>query len=311
MYAYYQNSANCYVYLDIEIPSGNMSAECLQQTRWISRGWQVLVLFTFRLDSVLTRNLRTLQELIAPHHVEFYDKKWNCQGTRAQCAEVLADVTNIDVSLLKPSLGSWGRRGLDQHSIADRMSWVRDRQTTRPEDIAYCLFGIFDVHLPPLYGEGAKKAFRRLQEEIMKTSTDLSLLAWCERPFPHLSAQSQCTLAESPTWFKGVKRISFRGFDEEEPFKMTNKGLHAKIPLIINEEKDATCTAVLQNCRYLDKSATWIGVRLRRSSNSTPPLAEGRSVWYRDVWLKSGVPTVYSVDEVTVKNAKIYKIYLT
>jgi hypothetical protein len=305
MFTYYQDSANCYVYLDIEIPSGNMSADRLRQARWISRGWQVFTLFTFRRDSMLTRNVRTLQELIAPRHVEFYDKNWIPQGTRAQYAEVLADVTNIKIGHLKAWSGGWGRRELDQYSIADRMSWVGDRQTARPEDIAYCLFGIFDVHLPPLYGEGAKKAFRRLQEEIMKTSTDLSLLAWSGPSFLHLSV-----LAESPRRFKGTKSIMFHDYVEEvEPFKMTNKGLRVKIPLIMEDEEEATCTAVLQNC-YITDQHIRVGVRLKRAWMSKRPAEEGHSVWNRKSGSRSEALDVYSVDEEGLKRAKIYKIYL-
>ncbi len=63
-------------------------------------------------------------------------------------------------------------------SIANRMSWAANRDATRAEDIAYSLFGIFDVHMPLLYGEGLPKAFRRLQEEIMKYLDDHTLFAW-------------------------------------------------------------------------------------------------------------------------------------
>jgi hypothetical protein len=57
------------------------------------------------------------------------------------------------------------------------MSWMAGRKTTREEDIAYCLLGIFDINMPLLYGEGSN-AFKRLQEEIIKQSTDHSLFAW-------------------------------------------------------------------------------------------------------------------------------------
>jgi hypothetical protein len=63
-------------------------------------------------------------------------------------------------------------------SIATQMSWACNRETTRKEDIAYCLFGIFNVHLAPLYGEGPQRALERLQQEIAKATTDLSFLAW-------------------------------------------------------------------------------------------------------------------------------------
>ena len=63
-------------------------------------------------------------------------------------------------------------------SISMRMSWAARRQTSIAEDMAYCLIGLFDVKMPLLYGEGGERAFTRLQEEIMKTSTDQTIFAW-------------------------------------------------------------------------------------------------------------------------------------
>ncbi|KAK4224295.1 hypothetical protein QBC38DRAFT_511856 [Podospora fimiseda] len=59
----------------------------------------------------------------------------------------------------------------------EKMSWASYRRTTRIEDEAYCLLGIFGVHMPLLYGEG-NPAFRRLQEEIIKQTEDCSFLFW-------------------------------------------------------------------------------------------------------------------------------------
>ncbi|KAK3367356.1 hypothetical protein B0T24DRAFT_491092, partial [Lasiosphaeria ovina] len=57
------------------------------------------------------------------------------------------------------------------------MSWASKRNTTRSEDLAYSLMGIFDVHIPLLYGEG-DRAFLRLQQEIIRASSDESLFCW-------------------------------------------------------------------------------------------------------------------------------------
>jgi hypothetical protein len=102
-----------------------------------------------------------LQELIAPWRVIFYDKYWRLCGEREAHANVLNEVTGIDINVLRHH-GS-----LSSFSIATRMSWAAWRETTREEDMAYCLFGIFNVQLTPLFGEGLVKAFRRLQEEII------------------------------------------------------------------------------------------------------------------------------------------------
>jgi hypothetical protein len=48
------------------------------------------------------------------------------------------------------------------------MAWAENRVTTRGEDKAYSMFGIFGVFVVPIYGEGRANALRRLEEEIDK-----------------------------------------------------------------------------------------------------------------------------------------------
>jgi len=69
---------------------------------------------------------------------------------------------------------------LSQFNVSERLAWVEKRNTTREEDKAYSLFGLFDVQLPLLYGEGEGKTFKRLREEIARTSTNPTSL--CRRP---------------------------------------------------------------------------------------------------------------------------------
>jgi hypothetical protein len=123
----------------------------VQESRWFRRGW-------------------TLQELIAPRRVEFYSAEWESIGTKAGLSGLLAERTKIPIEVLQGgALSKW--------PASIRMSWACGRFTTRKEDEAYCLLGIFDVHMPLLYGEGAR-AFIRLQEEILRRSEDMSLLLW-------------------------------------------------------------------------------------------------------------------------------------
>jgi len=88
------------------------------------------------------------------------------------------DATNIPVKYFNH------HEEFSSASIAQRFSWVSKRQTSRAEDLAYRLLGLFDVSLPILYGEGLKKAFIRIQEEIMKVNDDQSIFAWNLRHFP-------------------------------------------------------------------------------------------------------------------------------
>ncbi|KAF8855922.1 hypothetical protein BDZ45DRAFT_705866 [Acephala macrosclerotiorum] len=111
------------------------------------------------------------RELIAPSSVVFYGREWNEIGTKSSLQQLIVEVTNIHYELLS------GKRHLYDFSVAQRMSWASHRETTRQEDIAYCLMGIFEANMPLLYGERGK-AFLRLQEQILNTSGDDSILAW-------------------------------------------------------------------------------------------------------------------------------------
>ena len=112
-----------------------------------------------------------MQELVASEVVLFVSVEWTILATKYDLADVLESVTSIPQGVLRMEVE------LRSTSIAARMSWAAERDTTRPEDQAYCLLGIFNIHMPLLYGEG-RQAFRRLQEEIMKQSIDPSLFAW-------------------------------------------------------------------------------------------------------------------------------------
>jgi hypothetical protein len=176
MFKWYKDSKVCYVYLS-DLPHNESITDRLSECRWVTRGW-------------------TLQELIAPRHVEFYDARWQPRGTKQALADCIENIAMIPVMVLN------GIDNIDSHSVASRMRWASRRQTTRPEDTAYCLLGIFDVHMPLIYGEGVK-AFRRLQEEIMKTTGDLSIFAWGD-PLenPREDPEGSHPLARSPTEFR-------------------------------------------------------------------------------------------------------------
>ncbi|TVY71317.1 Vegetative incompatibility protein HET-E-1 [Lachnellula suecica] len=159
MFRWYQLSKVCYAYLsDVELRDGMEmlpdfpKVPCkFGKSRWFTRGW-------------------TLQELVAPSQVVFYSQDWELIGTKDDISTLLEKITRIDSYFL---LGA----PIELASVADRMTWAATRTTTRTEDMAYCLLGIFDVNMPLLYGEG-QIAFARLQEEIMRTSNDQSLFAW-------------------------------------------------------------------------------------------------------------------------------------
>lgn len=180
MYAYYREAWVCIAFLEDLKPGEDLpTEEQLGRCRWFTRGW-------------------TLQELIAPEKVWFYDTDWKFRCDTLEVLEAIQSITNIDRRVL-----ALERRPLDDISVAQKMSWAAGRTTTRIEDRAYSLLGIFGVNMPLIYGEG-QGAFRRLQEAILQQINDLSIFAW-EEPSP---SDVLCgVLAPRPEAFSGAGTI--------------------------------------------------------------------------------------------------------
>lgn len=199
MYKWYQNAAICYAYLkDVELQDEDETEnsgkepepgivnnthttpkvvsrkryhfdQAILKSRWFTRGW-------------------TLQELLAPRQVYFYNAQWQHIGIKFRgyhdrpgykppklrtrdFVPLIHQATGIPVAVLD------GREQMQSYSVGQRMSWAAKRKTTREEDQAYCLMGLFEVNMPMLYGEG-NAAFLRLLDEIMKRTDDHSLFAY-------------------------------------------------------------------------------------------------------------------------------------
>lgn len=135
----------------------------------------------------------------------------------------IAHITRIHIGALRD------RSTIQRYSIAQRMSWAATRETTRREDIAYCLLGIFNIHMPMLYGEG-EAAFTRLQKEIMKSSDDHSIFAW-NMPYSEKELYT-VALAISPKPFLSCGSVVRDKRVVRSPFTVTNLGLSISLPLI-------------------------------------------------------------------------------
>jgi hypothetical protein len=231
MYYWYTKSTVCYAYLaDVCGPTGTAIwsqgfQNQLRASRWFTRGW-------------------TLQELIAPDEVVFLANDWTKigrKGADASFTTVLNNITKIETDVLNKLLA------VDLVSVATRMSWASRRNTTRPEDMAYCLMGIFNVNMPLLYGEGGTKAFIRLQEAIIQGRClvlqgqtfgiltqrpeidDQSILCW-KSPSPGLPDQLHGLLAPSPHCFQfSAWAVPLPSSTEIEPASKTSRGLRVQL----------------------------------------------------------------------------------
>ncbi|KAH7163123.1 heterokaryon incompatibility protein-domain-containing protein [Dactylonectria estremocensis] len=270
MFRWYAESTVCIAYLEDVGGASNSNGTHseFKESRWFTRGW-------------------TLQELIAPSKVIFYGDCWVLLGNRDSLKKDIEEVTRIPEEVLEANPQSKSSRDekLRQLSIAEKMNWAARRETTRSEDAAYCLLGLFDIHMPLLYGEGQKNAFKRLQEEIIKSTDDESIYAWCTPR--HLSEGQDFwgLLAESPAAFdidhglddinglvpKRSKYISLRsGFSAA----MTNRGLHLELPLTpLPTDRSGTIFLAFLNCE------------LRRGQASiNPAILLQRTSWDNDAY---------------------------
>jgi len=231
MFAWYAESAVCYAH--ISDFHSEKPEQLSTKNRWFTRGW-------------------TLQELIAPPAVDFYNQQWVKFGNRDGLWSLLSSLTGIEELVFRwhpyprcpvparaatgqhdPS--AWPRCGLcradladmlDTFSIATRMSWAANRNTTREEDIAYSLLGLFGVNLPLLYGE-RHAAFQRLQHEIVRRSTDQSIFTFSvprnglQVPGSGFALPLHFLFAASPSWFRQRSR------------QWTNKHFGLETPMVL------------------------------------------------------------------------------
>ncbi|KAJ4305832.1 hypothetical protein N0V90_001364 [Kalmusia sp. IMI 367209] len=233
MYRWYKESAVCIVYLNDIAPGGEdimdtqataeAASSAFINSRWITRGW-------------------TLQELVAPTSLRFYYQDWTLMGDKSEFVEEISNATGIPIFVLDNG-------ELSELSLAERMSWACYRQTTRIEDMAYCLLGIFDIQMPLLYGEG-EKAFIRLQEEILKTTDDYSLFAWRamnSESRPAIKSTYRGLLARSPIEFRDCGAVERENITCTFPITSTPIGLHLELEFL-SDPKDKTRFMALIRC---------------------------------------------------------------
>lgn len=244
MFEWYKFAEVCYAYLS-DVDGSTPGQDDLTSSRWFSRGW-------------------TLQELLAPREVLFFDMNWKKLGRKDDFLDVLTKRTGIHRYFLYT-----GAERLEEASVATRMSWAAGRETKRVEDKAYCLLGLFGIHMPMLYGEGAL-AFERLQLEIMKSSDDASILAWDYSgtwiPVSHdRSARFERTgrdgwthhgglMATSPDQYAKchhIRNIKTVGYETMTSFSMSQHGLELETPIVHDRLVPNLFYAIL-SCGRLD-----------------------------------------------------------
>lgn len=256
MFRWYHDAEVCYAFMSdvlTDPQDQEATSKSFAQSAWFTRGW-------------------TLQELIAPEKVHFYDANWSFIGSRNSLCSEIVRLTNIDAKVLRAR-----QKPLEQIlsacTVAQRMSWAAHRKTTRVEDRAYSLMGIFAVNMPLLYGEG-KRAFTRLQEEILKVGSDLSIFAWQQCRSERTNQRE--LFAVSPDNFESCTDVVHspqldQSLGDDVTLTMTNVGLRIDRPLLASLGQDIpTRTGDLLlslECRHEKDVTRVIALKLEPSSS--------------------------------------------
>jgi hypothetical protein len=253
MFAWYERSSMCYIYLE-DVPPADpddhkAQGSAFRSSRWFTRGW-------------------TLQELLASRHRQIFDSMWqriyldsdggpNHPGRASEMEDrLLSEITGIPKQCLQRITP------LSNYSVSERMSWACRRSTTRVEDMAYCLLGIFEVNMPLLYGEGGR-AFFRLQEEIIRKTPDETILCWDHGHCQGENSKGKPTaaLALSPAEFThggelyersavaDSKRFVIKRYEAAERLAshttLSNQGILIELPLQFIDELNGLALAIL------------------------------------------------------------------
>lgn len=294
MFKWYSDSSLCMIYLaDVDRVHTYDHLEgrrkAFEKSRWFDRGW-------------------TMQELVASKSRVFFANDWSEIGSHdigEDIIDICARITGISASALRH------QRNLDKFCVAERMSWAARRVTTRPEDGAYSLIGIFGVSLSVIYGEGLDRAFRRLQDEIMKTSFDQTLFVWRSR------RKSSGLLAQKPADFADTPELGRWHPSVIAPFSMTNVGISITPRLYTRGVRvpDDMIQVVLQCDAKTEEGWMLLLIRLQRVLDARCYL-NGRThtVWRRvncDTWELSPRGSLSDPQDLLVLEDEHFNLVMT
>ena len=272
MYAWYKQSGLCIAFLsDVDTVSDLTASECKVVLAGVVDSWRPLINLRVhtRLDLARTHRAGT---------IGFLFETWAFRGFRSGLARQIAKETRIDANVLRGTPG----HHLRSHSVAQRLSWAAFRETSREEDEAYCLFGLFDIGLPALYGEGAYKAFSRLQFAVFSSTGDHSIFAWHSEP-GNSSDSTTDMFAPDPKSFFYCSRISpapysymipskTRRTDEERVqidsgYSPLSHGLRVQFRVAFNSHKKSST----DDQKYGHGANDWVGSCVLACSDARAP----------------------------------------
>jgi hypothetical protein len=280
MFRWYQNAGRCYAFLsDVEVDNLEGNSELVfRKSRWFNRGW-------------------TLQELLAPHSVGFFSKHGARLGDKESLKHTIHEVTGIPIEALSGN-------DLSEFDVAKRFSWAANRQTTEEEDGAYCLFGIFNVHLPLIYGEGKDNALERLRSAAILKHKGRShdqeerlgkIGSWLSAPDPSTNYHKAHKQRQAETGLWLLESAEFKNWKESAASRLWLYGIPGCGKTILSS------TIIKHLLQYCDEDTSMVTAYFYFDFNDTQKQDPGlmlRSLLYqflqRSVVIPKGVDALYS-----------------
>lgn len=275
MFKWYRTANICIAYL-----ACSTNLVDFEKEPWFTRGW-------------------TLQELLAPEKMKFYGREWiplsedpDDKHPRALDNSVphdtilttiihLTEIAEYDLVDFSPGV----------FRVQQRLRWAARRTTTRVEDMAYSLIGLFDVSMTITYGEGQRSWFR-FMEIILRHCKSWDVFAWAGPCSPYsgaiprspqgygaLDVSIHLELRKTLDMGKMVGKVgqSYSGIRGDHSFGMTRHGLCMKIPLIpidFDREKNIATIHAWAPRSYLWQRSTSQDLNVRVLCREWVPRAE-------------------------------------
>lgn len=231
MYMWYREAYVCIVHL-----AQTNSWDTLESDEWFFRGW-------------------TLQELLAPLRMRFYyGPTWTPLTENpndkddAQVVHALHRATNIPENDLRNFRSGPNRAW-------EKMSWAASRKTTRIEDVAYSLTGIFDITMTVAYGEG-DRAFKRFMAELIEKCKEWQILVWAGG-LPGRPTGPSCYRTTDEAALEMLKNHEISWWGEgcgDDGFSVTKRGIQVKLFMVPASIDQSLWQSVFFSCPLPDDS---------------------------------------------------------
>jgi len=214
MYRWYRDAHICIVRL-----ANSKLLEALHKDKWFTRGW-------------------TLPELLAPARMKFYGSNWtplthnDNDKDDAKFVFALSNITKIppyDLCNFRPG----------PNRVWEKMAWAANRKTTRIEDVAYSLMGIFDISMTVIYGEG-RQAFTRFMAELIHKCKEWQILVWVGGR-PGYPTEPACYRTSNEVALNTLENRQISWLDEgrgDSDFAVTKRGVQVRllmVPAVIHQ----------------------------------------------------------------------------